>query len=74
MVLAYRDAGAMVDPMSFLWRIEVMPGSREAARPRHRVWFYLCWLAPWLLICLEARTAAALDVPYSVEIAGIEDE
>jgi translocation and assembly module TamA len=50
-----------------------MPGFREAARPRHRVWFCLCWLAPWLLFCL-ARTAAALDVPYSVEIAGIEDE
>jgi translocation and assembly module TamA len=51
-----------------------MPGSREAIRRRRCVWSCLCWLAPYLIACLVAQTAAALDVPYSVEIAGIEDE
>ena len=51
-----------------------MPGSREAARLRHCVWFCFCWLAPYLFACLVAQTAAALDVPYSVEIAGLKDK
>jgi translocation and assembly module TamA len=60
--------------MGYLWRIGTMPGSREAVRLRHCVWFCFCWLAPYLLACLMAPAAAALDVPYSVEIAGVEDK
>jgi translocation and assembly module TamA len=60
--------------MGFLWLIETMPGRSGAARPRHDVWFCLCWLAPYLIALLAAQTAAALDVPYAVEITGVSDE
>jgi translocation and assembly module TamA len=51
-----------------------MPRLRIVARARHCIWFCPCWLAPCLFILLATQTVAALDVPYSVDIAGIEDE
>ena len=51
-----------------------MPRLRMVAGSRLCIWFCPSWLAPCLFILLATQTVAALDVPYSVDIAGIEDE